>query len=247
MPRKLVPAEGSLAMTSVLRVNFKGVSEARLKYAAERLIARVSRQTGIPAIPSAGGPVLTVDVQQAAPEWPSVGENESYELSVSSSGAVIQALSTTGALRAMETFPQLIVSGPKGFEIPCVTISDKPRYSWRGLMLDVSRHWMPVDVVLRNLDGMAAVKLNVFHWHLADDQGFRVESKRFPLLQEKGSDGFFYTQDEIRRVVVYARDRGIRVIPEFDIPGAHDGVVRRVSGARECAGPLRHRTPVGRI
>ena len=86
-------------------------------------------------------------------------------------------------------------------------------------MLDVSRHWMPVDVILRNLDAMAAVKLNVFHWHLSDDQGFRVESRRFPKLQGLGSDGHFYTQAEVRRVIEYARDRGIRVIPEFDMPG----------------------------
>jgi hexosaminidase len=74
-------------------------------------------------------------------------------------------------------------------------------------------------VVYRNLDGMEAVKLNVFHWHLSDNQGFRVESKQFPLLQEKGSDGLFYTQEEIRNVLEYARDRGIRVVPEFDMPG----------------------------
>jgi len=86
-------------------------------------------------------------------------------------------------------------------------------------MLDSSRHFMPLEVVRRNLDAMAAVKLNVFHWHLSDDQGFRVESRRFPKLHEAGSDGLFYTQEEIRGVVAYARDRGIRVIPEFDIPG----------------------------
>ena len=86
-------------------------------------------------------------------------------------------------------------------------------------MIDCSRHWMPVEVIERNLDAMAAVKLNVLHWHLSDDQGFRVESKRFPKLQQLGSDGHFYTQDEVRHVIAYARDRGIRVVPEFDIPG----------------------------
>jgi hexosaminidase len=100
-----------------------------------------------------------------------------------------------------------------------MTIDDQPRFPWRGLMLDVSRHFQPLDVVYRTLDGMEAVKLNVFHWHLSDDQGFRVESKKFPLLQEKGSDGLFYTQDEVRAVIEYARDRGIRVVPEFDMPG----------------------------
>jgi hexosaminidase len=85
--------------------------------------------------------------------------------------------------------------------------------------MDVSRHWMPVEVVERNLDAMAAVKLNVFHWHLSDDQGFRVESKRYPRLQQFGSGGHYYTQAEIRAVVAYARERGIRVVPEFDVPG----------------------------
>jgi hexosaminidase len=86
-------------------------------------------------------------------------------------------------------------------------------------MLDAVRHWMPVSVVERNLDAMAAVKLNVFHWHLSDDQGFRVESRRYPRLTQMGSDGNFYTQADVRQVVAYAQDRGIRVIPEFDMPG----------------------------
>ena len=86
-------------------------------------------------------------------------------------------------------------------------------------MLDVCRHWMPVEVVKRNLDAMAAVKLNVLHWHLSEDQAFRVESKRYPRLHQMGSAGDYYTQDQIRDVVAYARDRGIRVVPEFDIPG----------------------------
>jgi hexosaminidase len=99
-----------------------------------------------------------------------------------------------------------------------VTIDDQPRFPWRGLMIDVGRHFMPVPVIERNLDGMEAVKLNVFHWHLSENQGFRAESKKFPLLQEKGSDGLYYTQDQIRQVIQYARDRGIRVVPEFDMP-----------------------------
>ena len=125
-----------------------------------------------------------------------------------------------------------------GFEVAAVHIEDQPRFPWRGLMLDSARHWMPVEVVKRNLDAMAAVKLNVFHWHLSDDQGFRVESKRFPKLQQEGSDGLFYTQDEIRDVVAYARDRGIRVVPEFDIPGPHAGVAGGVSGTGDRAGTL---------
>jgi hexosaminidase len=86
-------------------------------------------------------------------------------------------------------------------------------------MLDVSRHFEPVDVIERTLDGMALSKLNVFHWHLSDDQGFRAESKKFPRLTEVASSGQFYTQDQMREVVAYARARGIRIVPEFDMPG----------------------------
>jgi hexosaminidase len=221
MPAKIVPGEGALPMNAMLRIIMAGYSDGRLASAAERLATRVSRQTGIPRIhrPSDVLPTLVVTVKAAAPDWPTLGEDESYELTVDPESAQLKAPTVTGALRGMETFAQLIVSTPHGFEIPSIHIEDHPRYPWRGLMLDVSRHWMPLEVVLRNLDGMAAVKLNVFHWHLSDDQGFRVESKRFPKLQQLGSDGFFYTQDEVRRVIAYARDRGIRVVPEFDIPG----------------------------
>src|SRR5262249_10436465 len=85
--------------------------------------------------------------------------------------------------------------------------------------LDVGRHFMPVELIKRELDGMAAVKLNVLHWHLTEDQGFRVECRKYPKLHQMGSDGLFYTQDQIRDVISYARDRGIRVVPEFDMPG----------------------------
>ncbi len=98
-------------------------------------------------------------------------------------------------------------------------IHDQPRFPWRGLMIDTGRHFIPIDVLKRNLDGMAAVKLNVFHWHLSENQGFRVESKLFPKLQGMGSDELYYTQDEVKDLIAYARERGIRVVPEFDIPG----------------------------
>ncbi len=103
--------------------------------------------------------------------------------------------------------------------MPAVSIDDSPRFPWRGLMIDVGRHFIPLDVLKRNLDGMAAVKLNVFHWHLSENQGFRIESKKFPKLQEMGSDGLYYTQAEVRDLIAYARERGIRVVPEFDMPG----------------------------
>jgi hexosaminidase len=148
-----------------------------------------------------------------------VDEDESYHLQITADEVHLEAANPLGILHGMQTFLQLVRITPRGFAVPAMTIDDQPRFPWRGLSLDVSRHFMPLDVVYRNLDGMEAVKLNVFHWHLSDDQGFRVESKQFPLLQQKGSDGLFYTQEEIRNVIEYARDRGIRVIPEFDMPG----------------------------
>ncbi|HEV2445563.1 MAG TPA: family 20 glycosylhydrolase, partial [Candidatus Sulfopaludibacter sp.] len=196
-----------------------GYTDARLQSAIDRLAARVFRQTGIIPMSPASPAVLRVECAAAGPDYPTLGENESYTLDVSTSGAVLKAPTVTGALRGMATFAQLIVPGADGFEIAAVHIEDRPRFLWRGLMLDVSRHWMPIEVVKRNLEAMAAVKLNVFHWHLSDDQGFRVESKVYPKLQGAGSDGNYYTQDQIRDVVAFARDRGIRVVPEFDVPG----------------------------
>ncbi len=106
---------------------------------------------------------------------------------------------------------------------------------------------MPVEVVKRNLDAMAAVKLNVFHWHLSDDQGFRVESRGFPKLQQLGSDGHYYTQAQVRDIIAYARDRGIRVVPEFDMPGHTTSWFVGISAARQRPRAVSHRTPMGRV
>jgi hexosaminidase len=213
LPSKMTRGAGRLAVDSRFSVTNSGCPEA----AIARFQARIARQTGIPLTGAGRGFVVTC--QAPAPDWPTLGEDESYTLNVTREGASLIAPTATGVLRGFETFSQLIKPGPDGFEVPAIHIEDRPRFPWRGLMMDVSRHWMPVDVVKRNLDGMAAVKLNVFHWHLSDDQGFRVESKLFPKLQQLGSDGNFYTQEQVREVVAYARDRGIRVVPEFDMPG----------------------------
>jgi hexosaminidase len=122
-------------------------------------------------------------------------------------------------VHGLETLQQLAQSDGTGYFLPAVTIRDTPRFRWRGLMIDCGRHFVPVEVILRTLDGMAAVKLNVFHWHLSEDQGFRMETRAFPKLTGLGSDGLFYTPEQAREVVAYARDRGIRVVPEFDMPG----------------------------
>ena len=146
-------------------------------------------------------------------------EDESYTLAVRPDEVTISAQSPYGVLHGLETLLQLVERTDSTLRIPAVTIEDRPRFPWRGLMIDVSRHWMPKEVILRNLDAMAAVKLNVLHLHLSDDQGFRVESQRFPRLHQSGSGGNYYTQADVREIVAYATDRGIRVVPEFDVPG----------------------------
>ena len=148
-----------------------------------------------------------------------LGDDESYRLMVTEAGVELQAATDIGALRGLETFLQLLTLDDRGVSIPEVAIFDEPRFPWRGLMIDSSRHFMPVDMVKRNLDGMAAVKLNVMHWHLVDDQGFRVECLALPKLHQLGSDGLYYTRPQIRDIIDYAADRGIRVVPEFDLPG----------------------------
>ena len=153
-----------------------------------------------------------------------LGVDESYELDVRPKSISITAPTQFGAMRAMETLLQLLSHHREsalaaGTHFPCVKIKDRPRFAWRGLLLDASRHFMPVENVFRTLDGMAAVKMNVLHWHLSDDHGWRVELKNSPELVARASEGQYYTQEDIRKVVAYAARRGIRVVPEVDMPG----------------------------
>ncbi len=210
---------GSLAIDGSFGIAITGNPDARVRLGAVRLLQTLARQTGIPFTESSSDARLQIECSTAGEAIQKLGEDESYRLEVTTQKAVLSAANPLGILRGLATFLQLVEPGAGGFEVPVLVIEDKPRFPWRGLHLDVSRHWMPLEVVKRNLDGMAAVKLNVFHWHLSDDQGFRIESKRFPKLQELGSDGHYYTQDQVREVIAYARDRGIRVVPEFDMPG----------------------------
>ena len=220
MPASVQPGTGQLPITRSFSVTVTGSQDASLDREVQRFQLQLSRQTGIPfrATPGAA-PTLQIHADHGRETVQKLGEDESYELIVTDSGAKLTAPTTLGVLRGLQTFLQLVAITPSGFAAPAVTIKDQPRFPWRGLMIDVSRHFIPLDVLKRNLDGMAAVKMNVLHWHLSDDQGFRVESKKLPKLTGMGSEGQYYTQDEIREFLAYAHDRGIRVIPEFDMPG----------------------------
>ena len=155
---------------------------------------------------------------------PTTSTDESYHLRVTAAGASLTAVGPLGIQRGLATFRQVLERTPQGWRAQFCDIQDQPRFAWRGLMMDPARHFLPVAVIKRNLDGMAAVKLNVLHWHLTDDQGWRVESKLFPRLHTVAGATGYYTQAQVREVVRYAQVRGIRVVPEFDLPG-HTGAL----------------------
>lgn len=222
VPASVQPGTGSLRVDSSFAVALTGYTEPRLERAVERFLHQLARQTALPLNlkpAKSSQATLVVHTDHASKEIQEVGEDESYVLEVSSVGAKLTAPTPLGTMHGLQTFLQLVDVSSDGFAAPAVTVQDKPRFPWRGLMIDVARHFVPLDVLHRNLDGMEAVKMNVFHLHLTDNQGFRVESKKFPKLHEMGSDGLYYTQDEVRDLIAYARDRGIRVVPEFEMPG----------------------------
>jgi hexosaminidase len=223
MPSSVQMEAGQFVVDPSFTVGISGPSDIRLQHAVERFLDRLRRQTGMPPLDmkvvDAGQAKLVVHSGHASKPVEELGEDESYSLEVSPAGAKLDAATPLGVMRGLETFLQLVQTAADGFAVPAIVIQDEPRFPWRGLMIDVGRHFIPLDVLKRNLDGMAAVKLNVFHWHLSENQGFRIESKKFPKLQEMGSDGLFYTQDEVRDLIAYAWERGIRVVPEFDMPG----------------------------
>ena len=195
-----------------------GVQDPRLLRAIDRAVNRIEARTAS-ILPRANAPQLIVDVKARGNDIPQLGDDETYTLEITAQQVKLSANQVVGAIRGLETLVQLVAPAHGGFVLPAVTIRDQPRFPWRGLLIDVSRHFETIEFLKRNLDALAAAKMNVFHWHLSDDQGFRIESKRFPKLAGLGSDGLFYTQDQVRDIIRYAADRGIRVVPEFDMPG----------------------------
>src|SRR5713226_2732398 len=222
IPANVQAGSGSLRVDSSFMVALAGHSEPRLDRAAVRFLRQLALQTAIPLFPKPAknsNATLMIQTGHASKEIQEVGEDESYVLEVSAAGAKLIAPTPLGTMHGLQTFLQLVNVSPDGFAAPAVTIHDQPRFPWRGLMIDSARHFIPLDVIRRNLDGMEAVKMNVFHWHLSENQGVRIESIKFPKLHGLGSAGLYYTQEEVRDVIAYARDRGIRVVPELDMPG----------------------------
>jgi hexosaminidase len=220
LPAHVMQGEGEFLIDGYFGIALKGYKEARLERAQQSFLDTLSRETGIPLWRQAilNPPHFIVQTAGPSAAAQQLGEDESYHLEISTTDVQLTAPNPIGVLRGLQTFLQLVRITPRGFSVPVVTIDDKPRFPWRGLLIDSGHRFVHISAIKRNLDGMEAVKLNVFHWRFADNQGFHIESKKFPLLQEKGSGGFYYSQDEVREIIAYASDRGIRVVPEFDMP-----------------------------
>lgn len=223
-PQKINMNGGTFALSKNFKVNITGNPNARIFVSATRFLRRLDGRTGlfvsqdfltkINEVPEA-----QLQINCIRPGKIELNENESYELSIDKNKIVINAETDLGAMHGLETLLQLLQNNGTTFHFPSVNIIDSPRFTWRGLMIDAARHFQPVDVIKRNLDAMAAMKMNVFHWHLVDDQGWRIEMKNLPKLHELASDGNYYTQEEIKAIVKYADERGILVMPEIDVPG----------------------------
>lgn len=215
-PSEVRIAGGRVPAGSLLVVKTERLPNERLGLAIGRAKSRWHARV---AGPEPTETALTIKWRVDAPLVPRENEDESYILEVGPGAVTLSAATDIGALRGLETLLQLPEEAGHSWSMAAATIADAPRFPWRGLMIDVARHWQPTEVIERNIDAMAAVKLNVLHLHLTDDQGFRIESRTHPELQARGSDGRFFTQAQMAGIIRYAALRAIRVVPEFDVPG----------------------------
>ena len=224
LPREVSRGVGELVVGPKFRIEVEAdSSDQMILEAVDRCRQSFEEGTGLsipvkfvePRTGSEAGALLIVVHQPAGMR---MGVDERYTLRIAASGARLEAETGIGAVRGMATLRQWVRWDGKKLSLPVVEMDDAPRYEWRGLMIDVARHFIPIEVLKRNIDAMELVKLNVLHLHLSDNEGFRMESKVFPKLQGDGSKGEYYTQDQMRELIRYALRRGIVVVPEFDMP-----------------------------
>jgi hexosaminidase len=259
VPVSIEPGKGTYLLRSSATISYN--DEAAFPVASF-LASMISRPTGFNIAPGYGekGSIrLTLDTIKS---W----KPEEYELHVTKKGVQLRAGTPAGLFRGVQTLRQLMPAAIESetlitgmnWTIPCVTVSDYPRFEWRGMHLDVSRHFFEVEFIKRYIDIIAMHKMNVFHWHLVDDQGWRIEIKKYPLLTEVGAwrvdredqpwnsrdpqkpgekptYGGFYTQEEIREIVAYAAERYITVVPEIEMP-AHVGSSMAAYPEFSCTG-----------
>jgi len=218
LPSQLDLGGDKFKIDSGFDLQFLKMETPRLQKALNRFISRLEDGMGNFQSDKKSKP-LVLNCQSKSDEHPSLQDDESYTLNIERNGITLEAPTEWGILHGLETLSQLAMEKNGGWYFPEIKIVDSPRYPWRGLMIDVSRHWIPKEIILRNLDAMAAVKMNVLHLHLTDHQGFRMESKTYPKLHKMGSNGNYFSQRDMGEIIAHASERGIRVVPEFDLPG----------------------------
>ena len=238
-PQHAVTGHGTFELRQGERI--VAPADARAQWIAGFLRDTIHDQTGVElrvvTTPEQGRITLRID--------PSIHGDEAYRLDVTRKQVTISAAGEHGLLWGVQTFRQLL---PLQHEvppaIPAVSIEDAPRYAWRGVMLDTARHFYPVDFIKKQIDLMSYYKFDVFHWHLTDDQGWRIQIKRYPKLTSVGAwrteadgsrHGGFYTQQQIRDVVEYARERNVMVVPEIEMPG-HSAAAIAAYPELSCSG-----------
>ena len=235
-PVSISEKEGSFSLKPGVTIS---AADASLKPVSTWLSATMEKVYGISSTPGSGGAAIVLESGKMADR--NLLGAEGYVLTVTKSRITIRANEAAGVFHGLQTLMQLIPAGAKGSaQIPCAEITDYPRFGWRGLMLDVSRHFFTKEEVEKYIDEMVRYKYNTLHLHLSDDQGWRIEIKSLPMLTQKGAwrvsrtgawgsflpslaneptpDGGFYTQDDMREIIRYAKDRFITILPEIDIP-----------------------------
>ncbi|EEY46317.1 beta-hexosaminidase [Vibrio mimicus VM223] len=223
-PQSVTLQEGKVALDQNFSIFIKGYDSPRVAFNAKRTMERLYRQTGLPMLnwqaKSEKEATLVIDIANApSSAIQNIDSDESYRLTIANGQIQLSAPEPYGAFHGLETFLQLVTTDAIGYFVPAVNIVDKPRFKWRGVSYDTARHFIELPVILRQLDAMASAKMNVFHWHIWDDQGIRIQLENYPRLWQVTADGDYYSKDDIRKVVAYARNLGIRVIPEISLPG----------------------------
>jgi hexosaminidase len=223
-PQNINLTNSTFTLNKQFKVTITGNPDFRLFKRATSFLRRLDSRTGLFldhafVTKTNEFPEAELEINCLRPGIVGLNEDESYSLIIKDTKISINATTDLGAMHGLETLLQLLQNNSTSFYFPTIEVMDSPRFTWRGLMIDAARHFQPVGVIKRNLDAMASMKMNVFHWHLADDQGWRIQLKKHPKLTELASDGEYYTQEEIKDLVNYADQLGIMVVPEIDVPG----------------------------
>ncbi len=224
VPASVVINKNNFRLSPNFSIAITGKADDRLYKEASRFFQRLSERTGLffktwNVTKENVNPLASLQIHANKKGIVQINMEESYELVVDEAKISLKAETDIGAIRGLETLLQLISADQNGFYFKGVTIKDSPRFAWRGLLISQPYHFMPMDVVKRTLDAMAMVKMNVLHLYISDDQGYTIESKVFPKLHQQASGGNYFTQVQIAEIIQFADQRGIRIVPEIDLPG----------------------------